>query len=130
MFDFKSMSPFKRQRAIAKLEKMAKDEPTMFVTTHLMAEAMGYDHSQFDNIYKQCLVKCQEKFTQQNPDASELMTGDAVALMAVMCGQVRLGTFTLQESMENSVENSTKILVNLKKLPERFIATGRMISNT
>jgi hypothetical protein len=124
MFDFKNMSPFKRQRAIAKLTKMSKEAPDLFVATHLMAEANNMEIDAFDNLYKQSLLTLRNKMIKENPEVSNWTDND-IALSWAICAYVKWGTFTQQEFFDNSFENSAKILVNMKKLPERFLKIGR-----
>lgn len=124
MFDFKSMSPFKRQRAMAKLTKMSKEAPDLFVATHLMAEANNMEINEFDNLYKQSLLILRNKMVESDASIKN-WTDDDIALTWALSAYVKWGTFTQQEFFENTFENSAKILVNMNKLPERFLEVGR-----
>jgi hypothetical protein len=124
MFDIRNLSPLKRQRAIAKLTKMSKEAPELFVATHLMAETNRMETEAFDKLYKQSLSILRNKMVKSDPSISR-WTDDDIALSWTIAAYVKWGTFTQQEFFENSFENSAKILVNMKKLPERFLEVGR-----
>ena len=120
MFDLRNLSPLKKQRAIAKLTKMANEAPELFVATHLMAEANQFETGPLDNLYKQAMAKCHIKMSSVGAT-----NDDDIALMSAILSHTKWGTFSVDEMMENTFENSAKILVNMKRLPERFIEVGR-----